>query len=61
VLMMIGIYALYLNTTGDTDMNFLGIQIKSTNVGVIAFIAGAGLILLSFRRLLTSVERLGRQ
>ena len=35
-----GFYAFHLNATGDTELSFLGLHLKSTSGGVIAIVVG---------------------
>jgi hypothetical protein len=55
-----GIYALVLGATSSTEISIMGNTFKSESVGAMAIFLGAVAIILNYRRLLTSVERLFR-
>ncbi|MGX9424093.1 MULTISPECIES: hypothetical protein [Bradyrhizobium] len=58
VLLALGGFAVWHGSTSDTEINILGSSFKSGSIGAVAIFLGALLIVLIFRRLLTSVERL---
>jgi len=51
---------LILGASGYSEITFFGSSIKSSHVGVACAFLGAAVIVLSFRRVLTSLERLGK-
>jgi Leucine-rich repeat (LRR) protein len=55
-----GIALVWLGATGDTEISLFGNSFKSQNVGIASIFCGAVLAVTTFRRVLTSVERLGR-
>lgn len=55
-----GVTFLILGTSGYTEMTLFGNSIRSSHVGVICVFLGGVAFVLSFRRVLTSLERLGK-
>ena len=55
-----GVVFLVLGTSGYTEISIFGNSIKSSHVGVICVFLGVLASVLSFRRVLTSLERLGK-
>jgi hypothetical protein len=55
-----GISLVWLGATGDTEISLFGNSFKSQNVGIASMFCGAVLAATTFRRVLTSIERLGR-
>lgn len=55
-----GILLVYLGARGDTEIELFGNTFKSQSVGVVGIFCGAVLAILSTRRVLLTIERLGR-
>lgn len=53
----LGVWLVYLGSTGPSRIQFFGQSIDSTSVGVSALFIGATTLVLLFRRVLTSVDR----
>lgn len=55
-----GVFLVYLGAHGDTEIVLFGNTFKSQNVGVVGIFCGAVMAILSTRRVLLTIERLGR-
>jgi uncharacterized membrane protein YidH (DUF202 family) len=54
-----GVWLVVLGASGETEISLFGNTFKSQNVGVVGIFCGAVLAVLTIRRVLKSVERLG--
>jgi hypothetical protein len=55
-----GIWLVYLGATGTTTLSLFGTHLETQSVGVVGLVAGVVLGVIGVRRLLLSLERLGR-
>jgi len=55
-----GIWLVYLGATGTTTLSLFGTHLETQNVGVVGLVTGVVLGVIGVRRVLLSLERLGR-